>query len=115
MRAVPIRIDGSRFHWVSQKLSPMSTIMVTFRTNMSSVTYYSKGQEKQQGMYYSVNCKARLMLCKDGNRIVLDNRMSLILSITKDSISYENCTSNCMGDGRIYLFSYCAGRHSACL
>src|SRR5437660_9763233 len=104
MSAVPMRIDGSRFHWVSQKSSPIFTILLTFRTNVSSVTYYSKGQEEQQRAYYSGTCKAGIMLCKDGIRIVLDNRMSLILATAKDSISNEDSTSHCMGDGRIYLF-----------
>src|SRR5215467_2222928 len=34
MRAVPMRIDGSWFHCVSQKSSPISTILQTFRTNV---------------------------------------------------------------------------------
>src|SRR6266516_7883287 len=110
-----MRIDGSRFHWVSQKSSPISTIMLTFRTNGSSFTYYSRGQGWLQGAQYSGNCKACLMLCKDGIRIVTENRMRLILSTTKEIISNENSTSQCMGDGRIYLFSHCARRHSACL
>ncbi len=37
------------------------------------ITSYNKGQGVKQGAHYSGNCKARLMLCKDGIRIVTDN------------------------------------------
>src|SRR5712692_11684957 len=53
------------------------------------VTYYSSGQGVLQGTYYSGNCKACHILCKDGNRSVNDNSMSLILSITKDIVSMK--------------------------
>src|ERR1700726_205699 len=51
MRAVPMSIDGSQFHRVSQKSSPMFAIALAFRVSVSFVRYYSSDDEMEQDSF----------------------------------------------------------------
>src|SRR6266516_4306865 len=73
--AVPISMDGSQFHAVSQKLSPKSAMFGDLSGLFLSLF---KSTIPNQGisnirLLCSGNCKARFVPCKEGIRRVNDN------------------------------------------
>src|SRR5690242_7860798 len=112
MRAVPISIDGSQFHWVSQKLSPMSAIV----GGLSGFSLFIKSTITNQGGSNNLDmflCVLWALMRPQNTQkhilkqlgVVAGDRLIGLLSVSKITE---------IGRGALFCSGNCKGKNRAC-